>query len=105
MRRRLIKAHFSQSLPSGEARSASRISKDERGIWQRRFWEHTIRDDNDFGTHLDYIHVNPVKHGLVSTVADWPYSSFHRYVAQGQYPRSWQPEQKETPATSTTTKY
>ncbi|WP_288006777.1 REP-associated tyrosine transposase [Acidiphilium sp.] len=61
----------------------SRIGKREPGIWQRRFWEHTIRDDADYAAHVDYIHFNPVKHGLVAGVEDWPYSSFHRAVAMG----------------------
>ena len=52
----------------------------ETGIWQRRFWGHAIRDDADFERHVDYIHINPVKHGYVTRVCDWPYSSFHRYV-------------------------
>lgn len=84
-----IKVGFSKSLPPGEHRSASRIGKGERGIWQRRFWEHTIRDDRDYAAHVDYVHFNPVKHGLVSDVRDWPYSSFHRDVARGIYPAAW----------------
>ena len=84
-----IKTAFSRRLPPGEHRSASRVSKGERGIWQRRFWEHTIRDDQDYGAHLDYIHFNPVKHGLVADVARWSYSSFHRCGAKGLYPVGW----------------
>ncbi|MDD2862610.1 MAG: transposase [Acidiphilium sp.] len=84
-----IKIAFSRGVPAGEYRSVSRIGKRERGIWQRRFWEHTIRDDADYAAHVDYIHFNPVKHGLVAGVADWPYSSFHRAVAMGQYPVDW----------------
>ncbi|MDO5639332.1 MAG: transposase [Neisseria sp.] len=61
----------------------------EMKIWQGRFWEHTIRDDQDFARHFDYLHVNPVKHGYVSAVVDWPYSTFHRYVREGIYPRKW----------------
>jgi hypothetical protein len=61
----------------------------ERGIWQRRYWEHTIRDDDDFARHIDYIHINPVKHRLVTWVANWPYSSFHRLVKLGIYPSDW----------------
>jgi putative transposase len=67
----------------------SRIGKRERGIWQRRFWEHTIRDDAGYAAHVDYIHFNPVKHGLVAGVADWPYSTFHQAVATGPYPVDW----------------
>jgi putative transposase len=86
---RLIKSAFSRSLATGERISDSRAAKGERGIWQRRYWEHTIRDENDFTHHMDYIHINPVKHGLVSQVGDWPYSSFHRMVKLGIYPDDW----------------
>jgi len=61
----------------------------ERGIWQRRYWEHTIRDDRDYVTRMDYIHFNPVKHRLVTEVAAWPFSSFHKSVAMGLYPLAW----------------
>jgi putative transposase len=84
-----IKINFSRHIPAGEYRSASRAAKRERGIWQRRFWEHTIRDDRDYAAHVDYIHFNPVKHGLVASAADWPFSSFHRAMAQGLYPPQW----------------
>jgi putative transposase len=86
---RRIKSKFSRVLPKGEPISKSRTSKGERSIWQRRFWEHTIRDEEDFQRHLDYVHYNPVKHGLVSRVVDWPHSTFHEYVAQGKYSRDW----------------
>jgi putative transposase len=89
LRWRLIKSAFSRSLPDGEARSASRVSKRERGIWQRRYWEHTLRDENDYECHVDYIHFNPVKHGHVPRVADWPYSSFQRFVRLGVYAEDW----------------
>ena len=69
--------------------SPSRQRKNERGIWQRRYWEHQIRDERDLNAHIDDIHINPVKHGYVSHVADWPYSSFHRYVQQGLLPADW----------------
>ncbi len=55
----------------------------ERGVWQRRFWEHLIRDEADYHAHMDYVHINPLKHGLVRRVGDWPYSTFHRRVARG----------------------
>jgi putative transposase len=84
-----IKTAFSKSMPAEEHRSASRIAKHERGIWQRRFWEHMIRNDDDYAAHADYIHFNPVKHGLVTTPAQWPFSSFHRWVRQGMYPAGW----------------
>src|SRR5229473_8388849 len=63
---RLIKSAFSRSVATGERISDSRAAKGERGIWQRRYWEHTIRDESDFAHHMDYIHINPVKHGLVA---------------------------------------
>lgn len=88
-RLRMIKAKFSQTVPKTEVISASRKRKNERGIWQRRYWEHEIRDERDLNAHIDYIHINPVKHGYVASVADWPYSSFHRYVAQGILPQDW----------------
>ena len=86
---RLIKSAFSSSLPDGERISDSRAARGERGIWQRRYWEHTIRDQSDFARHVDYIHINPVKHGLVPQVREWPYSSFHRMVRLGIYPEDW----------------
>jgi putative transposase len=89
LRWRLIKTTFSRSLPHGEHRSESRTSKGERGIWQRRYWEHLIRDEADFARHVDYIHINPIKHGLVQRVVDWPHSSFHRYVRAGIFPPDW----------------
>ena len=64
-------------------------NKRELTLWQRRFWEHQIRDEADYIAHCDYIHYNPVKHGLVQNVADWEYSSFHRFVKQGLYPANW----------------
>lgn len=91
-----IKTVFSRRLPAVEYRSQSRVSKGERGIWQRRFWEHAIRDDRDYGAHLDYIHFNPMKHGLVTDVGDWPYSSFHRCAAKGLYPENWAGRTTET---------
>ena len=86
---RLIKSAFSHSLLRGEPVSASRSAKGERGIWQRRYWEHKVRDEDDFVRHLDYIHFNPVKHGHVARVHDWPHSSFHRWVRLGAYPKDW----------------
>ncbi|MGH8468660.1 MAG: REP-associated tyrosine transposase [Gammaproteobacteria bacterium] len=69
--------------------TSSRSKRRELGLWQRRFWEHQIRDDLDFAKHVDYVRWNPVKHGYVIRVADWPYSSFHRYVTRGLYPLTW----------------
>lgn len=85
----LIKAGFAKSLPYGEHRCASRRKRGERGIWQRRYWEHLIRDERDYLAHLDYIHINPLKHGLVERVVDWPYSTFHRWVRAGVYSHAW----------------
>jgi putative transposase len=85
----LIKAGFSRSLPHEEPVSTSRQRKRERGIWQRRYWEHTLRDEEDFARHVDYVHFNPVKHGHVKRVRDWPFSSFHRMVRLGVYPENW----------------
>jgi putative transposase len=88
-RLQLIKGRFSQTQPSTQIPRASLIRKAERGIWQRRYWEHTIRDDADFAAHMDYIHFNPVKHGYAHSAADWPYSTFARCVARGLYPVDW----------------
>ena len=85
----LIKANFSRFLPRTEPISTSRAAKGERGIWQRRYWEHLIRDDEDLDRHVDYIHWNPVKHGLVARPSDWPHSSIHRYIANGILPADW----------------
>ena len=89
LRWRLIKSHFSKSFPKTELLSATRARRGERGIWQRRFWEHLIRDAKDFSAHMDYVHINPLKHGLVTSVAKWPCSTFHRLVEQGVYPANW----------------
>lgn len=85
---RAIKSNFTHELRL----SGMPLTPDKRGeyrLWQRRFWEHTIRDDTDFQRHVDYIHWNPVKHGLTQCVADWPYSSFHAYVRLGLLPLEW----------------
>ena len=71
------------------AQPASRVAKGERGVWQRRFWEHVIRDEDDLERCCDYIHFNPAKHGYVARPADWPWSSFPRFVAAGHYPPDW----------------
>ncbi len=102
--------HWVCTLPEGNADFSNRIRLIKRGftmrllesgyalarypnggykLWQRRFWEHTILDNDDLQTHVDYIHFNPVKHGLVDRVKDWPYSSFHRYVRDGLLPEDW----------------
>jgi putative transposase len=85
----VIKTMFSKSLPPGERRSPAMTDRGERGIWQRRYWEHTIRDERDYAAHMDYTHFNPVKHGFVEHPADWPFSSFRRCVERGVYPIAW----------------
>ena len=85
----LIKGQFSRRIEKSERISQSRTKRGERGIWQRRFWEHLIRDDEDFNRHVDYIHWNPIKHGWVRRAADWPHSSFHDYVRRGLYLEAW----------------
>lgn len=85
----LIKMLFSRSIPKNERRSDVRIQRRERGIWQRRYWEHLIKNEADYQAHVDYVHINPVKHGLVTQVKDWPYSTFHQLVVQGIYPENW----------------
>jgi len=90
---RLIKTVFTRSV-LGHRRcpgkqSSSRIAKGEQSIWQRRYWEHMIRDERDFQAHLDYIHINPVKHGLVSAAREWPHWSFLQWVEHGVYELWW----------------
>ncbi len=84
-----IKSLFTRMVNIESAVSKSRTRKGEKGVWQRRFWEHTIRDQNDYNRHFDYIHFNPVKHGYVECVRDWEYSSFHHYVRDGLLPIEW----------------
>jgi len=88
-----IKAEFTEQWIAdggGEtARSKSQTDRGERGVWQRRFWEHFIRDEDDSERHFDYIHFNPVKHGLVQHPAEWPNSTFARHVRLGAYPAEW----------------
>ena len=96
---RLIKSDFSRQFgvvgwvegrnPTNTTTSASRLRRNEKAIWQRRFWEHLIRRDEDLRRHVEYIHYNPVKHGLTKTPGDWEYSSFHRYVEKGMYDIKW----------------
>jgi putative transposase len=84
----LIKRRFTTALLKAGL-AVARRPNGELSLWQRRFWEHTIRDARDFERHVDYIHFNPVKHNLVARVCDWPYSSFHRYVRRGLLPEDW----------------
>jgi putative transposase len=85
---RLIKARFTKHL----LHQGVAVEQDNRGeykLWQRRFWEHTIRDDRDFETHVNYIHINPVKHGYVTRPADWAHSTIHRFIAKGVVTSNW----------------
>lgn len=88
-----IKKEFTKAwlLAGGgeQSQCGCRRRERRRGVWQRRFWEHTIRDEEDLESHFDYIHYNPVKHGWVKSPRDWPYSSFHRWVAAGHYAIDW----------------
>jgi putative transposase len=94
----LIKSGFSRGLVAKPRPSESKLRKRESGIWQRRYWEHTIRNDDDLNRHMDYIHFNPVKHGLVPRAADWPYTSFHRFVDRGELPLDWGGDMRDEPA-------
>ena len=85
----LIKAGFSRRLAKGEHIRVSRQAKRERGIWQRRYWEHQIRDEIDLARHVDYIHYNPVKHGWVTRPVDWPHSILHGYIERGMAASNW----------------
>lgn len=87
----LIKSTFTRTCidPCPSAVSQTKERKRERNIWQRRFWEHEIRDEVDYKRHVDYIHYNPVKHGLTLSPVAWQYTSFHRYVKMGAYHPDW----------------
>lgn len=85
----LIKGNFSRQIKHNEKISASRKNKRERGIWQRRFWEHCIRCDSDYENHINYIHYNPVKHNYVTVPSKWPYSSIHRFIRLNLLPINW----------------
>ncbi|MBX3443587.1 MAG: transposase [Planctomyces sp.] len=93
LRWRRIKEVFTRTFLSSGGQeavvSARRAARHERGVWQRRYWEHTIRDDDDLRRCVDYCHWNPVKHGHVSTPRDWPWSTYHRFVASGDYEERW----------------
>jgi len=95
LRWRQIKIRFAKAIPKGEPLSPTRRARGERGIWQRRFWEHLIRDDRDYARHVEYCYINPVKHGLVRRVRDWPHSSFHRDVGAGIFPEDWAGEAEQ----------
>ena len=85
----LCKSAVTKATAQTTITSSSRTLRNEGSLWQRRFWAHTIVDDRDYERHADYIHFNPVKHGLVSLVIDWPHSSFHRWVREGRYDLNW----------------
>lgn len=88
----LIKKGFTRRVKGrheAPALSTSRIKRREAAVWQRRFWEHQIRDKADYRGHVEYIHYNPVRHGLVHSPGDWEYSSFHKFVEEGLYPADW----------------
>ncbi|MBR9871473.1 MAG: transposase [Gammaproteobacteria bacterium] len=89
LRVRLLKTAFSKAILQSQSCPINRKGRMEAGIWQRRFWEHAIRDQADYNAHIDYVHINPVKHGLVCRVRDWPCSTFHRYVEEGVLPINW----------------
>ena len=92
---RRIKGHFSTSIINSGAPIA-RHGNGDLALWQRRYWEHTIRDEEDFERHVDYIHFNPVKHRLVTHIRDWPHSSFHLYVRKGILPTDWAADVSES---------
>lgn len=87
--KRYVSSRGAHALHDTALSTPSRQKRRESTIWQRRFWEHQIRDENDFERHMDYIHFNPVKHGFVHQVVDWPHSTFHRYVRDGVYTEDW----------------
>jgi putative transposase len=84
-----IKIRFVRAIPATERRSRVRVARGERGIWQRRFWEHAIRGDVDYTRHMDYVHFNPLKHGYAAFARDWPFSTFRRLMQAGLYPSDW----------------
>jgi len=85
---RLIKRRFTDAVMKSRTAAACRPNGGA-ALWQPRYWEHTIRDERDFERHINYIHFNPVRHGLVDRVCDWPHSSFHRYVRSGLLEQDW----------------
>ena len=93
VRMRLIKSHVTQSigdqLQLDLEVSTSRSRRRERNLWQRRFWEHRVHDQSEFSAYCDYIHINPIKHGLCKSPTDWQWSTVHRFIQQGIYPTNW----------------
>lgn len=88
---RLIKMRFARAIPRNEWPSVTRVARRERGIWQRRFWEHLVRNDEEYAELVAYCYQNPVAHGHVERVADWPYSTYHRDVRAGLFEADWEP--------------
>jgi putative transposase len=88
---RLVKTWFTKHCDPALRPAPNRVraARNEQALWQHRYWEHMLRDETDFERHVEYIHFNPVKHGLVAAAMDWPYSSFRRYVEAGIYPSDW----------------
>lgn len=95
---KIIKITFARQISRTESLSPVRIKRRERAIWQRRFREHTIRDERDYTAHINYVYINPLKHGLVKRVVDWPHSSFHRDVRHGLFPANWASDIVNMPA-------
>ena len=87
--KRLVTLRCGERLHQVDWMTESKTKHRESTLWQRRYWEHQIRDEADLERHMDYVHFNPVKHGLVKQVSDWPYSSFHRHVEAGMYGENW----------------
>lgn len=89
MIKRHVSGHCGEYVDARIARNDSRRRRRESTLWQRRFWEHLTRDETDYRRHVDYIHWNPVKHGLAQRAIDWPYSTFHRHIRAGIYTADW----------------
>ncbi|SDH85648.1 putative transposase [Pseudomonas flavescens] len=89
LRWRLIKRFFCSALPADTYRAMLRLPRAQRGVWQRCYCEHRIRNEEEFRWHVDYVHNNPLRHGLVRQVRDWPHSTFHRDVRNGLYSPDW----------------
>jgi putative transposase len=84
-----FKSNFSRFMPKNVNQTESQMKRREKGIWQRKYYDHIVRDENDFHKHLDYIHYNPVKHNYVKAPKDWEYSSFKKFVKMGFYEKDW----------------
>lgn len=94
---RLMKQEFSRRIEAGETIDIKRVARRERGLWQRRYWEHQIRDEQDLARHAEYIHFNPVKHGWVQRAVDWPFSSIHRFIRSGTIDADWRMSVSDAP--------